>query len=68
MLNVGGVSLKGFLVATRYFRRKLGKDMKISELTQEQNDILQSLAEEYDFRCRERNLKGVAHTGENKSK
>ena len=68
MLNIGGVSIKGFLVAVRYFRRNFGKDLKISELTQEQNELLQSLAEEYDFRCRERNLKGVAHTRENKSK
>ena len=56
MINIGGVSIRGFLVATRWARLN-GFPKLIADLTLEDNRKLQAVAEEYDFRCRERNLK-----------
>ena len=50
MLNIGGVSLRGFNVALRFVRVYNKVPQKISELTQEHNDYIKSIAKEYDRR------------------
>lgn len=53
MLNVGGFSLRAFVVGVRWARLK-GWPEKVADWTQEHNDIMQCVCEEYDRRKRER--------------
>ena len=54
MINVGGFSLRAFVVTLRWASLN-GFPSDVSEWTQKESDTIQAVAEEYDRRQEEKN-------------